>query len=93
MAEKVHKCDVKREPGYLYYIDSRGNVGRFHSQNRGRKEIVCPNGGEFTKEAGWMYYLDRDGDVSRSKMKGFKEYAEVRESFGDKLSLLRGIND
>jgi hypothetical protein len=78
MAEKVHVCNIKREAGYLYYIDSRGNVGRFR-QGSSHKEIVCPNGGEFTKESGWLYYLDKKGDVSRSKMKGFREYAEVRE--------------
>lgn len=79
MAEKVHKCDVKREPGFLYYIDARGNVGRFRIGSKS-KEIVCPNGGEFTKEPGWMYFLDKDGDVSRSKMKSFKEFIEIEDS-------------
>lgn len=84
MAEKVHKCDVKREKGFLYYIDSRGNVGRFRIGSKG-KEIVCPNDGAFTRESGWMYYLDKDGDVSRSRMKSFKEFAEIRDITGQKF--------
>jgi len=86
MAEKVHKCNVKREQGFLYYIDSRGNVGRFRRGGT-HKEIICPNGGEFTKEAGWMYYLDKDGDVSRSRMKSFREYAEVKDEIGEEVAL------
>jgi hypothetical protein len=85
MAEKVHKCDVKRESGFLYYIDSRGNVGRFRIGTKG-KEIVCPNGGEFTKEPGWMYFLDKDGDVSRSRMKSFKEFTELKDEIGNELN-------
>lgn len=92
MAEKVHKCDIKREPGYLYYIDSRGNVGRFQSGVGNKKEIICPNGGEFTKEPGWLYYLDKDGDVSRSKMKSFREYNEVREELGNTFFAIKQLN-
>ena len=76
--EKVHKCRIKREIGYLYFIDGRGNCVRFHSQSK-RKEIICPNDGAFTKEPGWMYFLDRDGDISRTRLKSFKEYAELRD--------------
>ena len=92
MTEKVHKCDVRREQGYLYYIDSRGNVGRFQ-RGKSNKEIICPNGGEFTKEKGWLYYLDKDGDVSRSRMKGFREYAEVRAELDAPVSIMKRLND
>lgn len=39
MARKkiVKKNAVKREPGYLYYVDGDGNIGRTKMQ-RGRKK-------------------------------------------------------
>lgn len=90
MAEKVHKCNVKREQGYLYFITGGGDVARFR-RGSNRTEIVCPNNGDFKKEHGWMYYLDKHGDVSRSRMKSFREWAEVRDQLepGEE-SLLEG---
>jgi len=90
--EKVHKCGIRRKEGHLYYIDSRGNVVCFHGKSK-HKEIVCPNGGEFVKEPGWIYYLDKAGDVCRSRMKSFREYAEVREEVGRDLLIIKKIQD
>ncbi len=84
MAEKVHKCGVKREQGYLYFIDSTGDVSRVR-QGQAGKEVICKNNNDFVKEAGWMYYLDKAGDVSRSKMKSFKEYKEVRDEAPEQM--------
>src|SRR5581483_4639366 len=78
MAEKVHKCGIRREEGYLYFVDSTGDVSRVR-RGESQKEVVCPNKGEFTKESGYVYYLDKAGDVSRAKMKSFREFAEVRD--------------
>lgn len=78
MAEKVHKCGVKREKGFLYFVDASGDIARV-KQGQSSKEVVCKNDNNFTKEAGWMYYVDKNGDVSRSRLKSFKEYAEVRD--------------
>ena len=36
MAEKVVKCGVKKEKGYLYFIDKDGDVSRA-KMARGRK--------------------------------------------------------
>ncbi len=89
MSEKVHKCNIKREAGYLYYIDSSGNVGRF-LRGKKEKEIVCPNDGNFTKESGWMYYLDKNGDVSRCRMNSFKEYFSIQEEIIDEKNWIKG---
>jgi hypothetical protein len=78
MGEKVHKCDIKREEGFLYYVDTNGDVGRVR-RGSSKKEVVCPNNGSFTKEDGWIYYLDKSGDVSRSRMKSFREFATFRD--------------
>ncbi|UCC95824.1 MAG: hypothetical protein JSW40_03520 [Candidatus Omnitrophota bacterium] len=28
MAQKVCQCGIKREPGYLYFVDKKGDVSR-----------------------------------------------------------------
>ena len=70
MAEKVAKAGVKREEGYLYYIDKQGDVSRAKMARGGKKggkpEKVAKIG--VKKESGYLYYLDKKGDVSRAKM-------------------------
>lgn len=38
MAELVLKCGITREAGYLYYIDTKGNVMRAKMRRGGRKK-------------------------------------------------------
>lgn len=70
MAEKVAKAGVKREEGYLYYVDKQGDVSRAKMARGGKKggkpEKVAKIG--VKKESGYLYYLDKKGDVSRAKM-------------------------
>lgn len=28
MSEKICKCGIKKEPGYLYFVDKRGDISR-----------------------------------------------------------------
>jgi len=70
MAEKVAKVGVKKERGYLYFVDKNGDVSRA-TMARGRKakkgtEKVAKSG--VKKEKGYLYFVDKDGDVSRAKM-------------------------
>lgn len=71
MAQKVAKAGVKRENGYLYFVDKNGNVSRT-KMARGRKkaggspQVVSRTG--VKKEKGYLYFVDKDGDVSRAKM-------------------------
>ena len=37
MAEKVMKCGIKKEKGYLYFIDKKGDISRA-KMARGRKK-------------------------------------------------------
>jgi len=37
MAEKVMKCGIKKESGYLYFIDKKGDISRA-KMVRGRKK-------------------------------------------------------
>ena len=70
--EKVAKAGVKRESGFLYYIDKDGDVSRAPMARDGQKtkkklpEKVSKTG--VKREAGYMLFLDKDGDVARTKM-------------------------
>lgn len=70
MAEKVKECGVKKEKGFLYYLDKNGNVSRSKMARGGEKgggaEVVAKCG--VKREKGFLYFIDKDGDVSRAKM-------------------------
>ena len=70
MAEKVKTCGVKKEKGFLYYLDKNGNVSRSKMARGGEKgggaEVVANTG--VAREKGYLYFIDKDGDVSRAKM-------------------------
>ncbi len=70
MAEKVAKAGVKRQEGYLYFVDKHGDVSRAKMARGGKKggkiEKVKKVG--VTKAKGYLYFVDKQGDVSRAKM-------------------------
>jgi hypothetical protein len=72
MAEKVAKAGVKKERGYLYFVDKHGNVAKAKmargggKKGRQRQEVVAKTG--VKKQHGYLYFVDRHGDVSRAKM-------------------------
>jgi len=71
MAQKVAKVGVKKQAGYLYFIDKKGNVARA-KMARGKKkgkakvEVVAKVG--VKKQKGYLYFIDKKGDVSCAKM-------------------------
>ena len=71
MAEKVAKVGVKKQAGYLYFVDKKGNVARA-KMARGRKkakgkiEVVAKAG--VSKKKGYLYFIDKSGDISCAKM-------------------------
>ncbi len=70
MAEKVAKVGVKKEDGYLYFVDKDGDVSRVKMARGGKKggkpQKVAKVG--VKKEEGYLYFIDKDGDISRAKM-------------------------
>ena len=38
MAEKVSKVGIKREPGYLYFVDKKGDISRAKMARGGAKK-------------------------------------------------------
>ena len=72
MAEKVAKVGVKKQAGYLYFVDKKGNVARAKMSRGGRKkgkakiEMVAKAG--VKKNSGYLYFIDMSGDISAAKM-------------------------
>jgi hypothetical protein len=74
MAQKVARTNVKRQQGFLYFIDEQGDVsratmargGRGSKKEGGQRKKVAKVG--IRKEKGYLYFLDKDGDVARAKM-------------------------
>ena len=72
MAEKVAKVGVKKQAGYLYFVDKNGNVSRATMARGGGKkgkkkiEVVAKVG--VKKKPGYLYFIDKSGDVSAAKM-------------------------
>ena len=70
MAQKVAKAGVKREKGYLYFVDKKGDIS-CAKMSRGNKKGGSPKKvvkvGVCKKE-GYLYFVDKQGDVSCAKM-------------------------
>ncbi len=71
MARKVAKVGVKKEKGYLYFVDKKGNVARVpmargKNVKKGKAEVVAKTG--IKKEDGYLYFVDKNGDVAQAKM-------------------------
>ncbi len=71
MATKVAKVGLKKESGWLYYLDKKGNISRA-KMGRGRKaskakpQVVAKLG--VKRQSGFLYFIDKAGDLSMAKM-------------------------
>ena len=71
MATKVAKVGLKKEEGWLYYLDKKGNISRA-KMGRGRKpskvkpQTVAKVG--VKRQPGYLYFIDKGGDISMAKM-------------------------
>jgi len=70
MAEKIARLNIKREPGYLYFVDKQGDAARAKMARAGVKggkpEKLAK--ASVKKEPGYLYFVDKDGDIARAKM-------------------------
>ncbi len=75
MSEKVAggKLGIKREKGYLYYLDKQGDVSRAKMARGGKKGGGSTEGAGgkvgIKRKPGYLYFIDKQGDVSAAKMK------------------------
>ena len=71
MAQKLVKLGIKRQKGYLYYIDKKGDVS-CAKMARGKKKGGSPKKVAkvgIKRKEGYLYFLDKKGDISAAKMK------------------------
>lgn len=72
MAEKVAKAGVKKEAGYLYFVDKDGDVSRAVMSRgggkKGKQKAQKAAKVGVKKESGYLYFVDKHGDISRAKM-------------------------
>lgn len=70
MAKKVKKIGIKKQSGYLYFIDKDGDISSAKmsrdAKAGGKPKKIAKAG--VKKEAGFLYFVDKDGDVSCAKM-------------------------
>jgi len=71
MAKKVEKVGVKKESGYLYFVDKKGNVARAkmaRGKKKGKAKIQVVAKVGVKKEKGMLYFIDKQGDISCAVM-------------------------
>jgi hypothetical protein len=72
MAQEVAKVGVKKEDGYLYFVDKSGDISRA-KMSRGKKKGAkgkiekCAKVG-VKKQSGYLYFVDKKGNISCAKM-------------------------
>ncbi len=71
MAKMVAKVGVKKEKGWLYFVDKKGNVSRAkmargRKKPKGKPQMVAKVG--IKKEKGSLYFIDKKGNISNAKM-------------------------
>ena len=90
MAEKLERTGIKREKGWLYYLDKQGDVSRVKmargGKGGGKPQKIAKCG--IDREEGYLYFIDKQGDVSRAKMarrgRGAKRMAARKAKKGKK---------
>lgn len=71
MGKVLVKCGIKRESGYLYFINKQGHVARVKMKRAGTKgsfkqEVLEKCG--IKREPGMLYYVDKQGNVAAAVM-------------------------
>ncbi len=72
MAKKVAKLGIKKQKGFLYFVDKNGDVSRAEmargGKKKGKKKMEKVAKAGVKKESGYLYFIDKDGDISSAKM-------------------------
>ena len=70
MAQKVAKVGVRKQKGYLYFVDKHGDVScakmaRGNKRGGSTKKVAKVG---VKKQRGYLYFIDKRGDISCAKM-------------------------
>ena len=70
MAQKVAKVGIKKQKGYLYFVDKKGDVScaimARGNKKGGKPKKVAKVG--IKKQDGFLYFIDKQGDISCARM-------------------------
>ena len=71
MGKVIAKTGVKRQKGFLYFVDKKGNVAKVQMARAGKrtskKQIVVAKC-SIKRKVGYLYYIDKKGNVCEAKM-------------------------
>ncbi len=83
MAEVLAKTGIKRESGYLYYVDKSGNAARVNMKRPGKpykKKVEVLSKAGIKRADGYLYFIDKSGNIARAKMqRGGKKKAKGKK--------------
>ncbi len=68
--KKVAKVGIKKEKGFLYFVDKQGDISSA-KMARGDKKGGAPKKVAkvgIKRETGFLYFIDKQGDISSAKM-------------------------
>ncbi len=69
-AKKIAKVGIKKEKGFLYFVDKNGDVSCAQmargNKKGGKAKKVAKVG--IKKEPGYLYFIDKNGDISCAQM-------------------------
>jgi hypothetical protein len=72
------KQSIKREPGWLYYVDKQGYISRTPMKKKAKgkriKQRVSPF--KVNKVPGYIYFVDKHGHIARAKMRHGRKKAK-----------------
>ena len=71
MGSVVCKCGLKRESGFLYFVDKAGNAARVNMKRAGKpykKKVEVMHKCGVKRKTGFLYYVDKKGNVSEAAM-------------------------
>jgi hypothetical protein len=71
MVKVVAETNVKKESGYLYFVNKDGDVARAPMARKGKEtekkqEVVAKAG--IQKESGMLYFINKDGNIAAAEM-------------------------
>ena len=69
-SKKIAKVGVRKEKGYLYFVDKHGDVSAA-KMARGDKKGGSPKKVAkvgIKRAEGYLYFIDKQGDISAAKM-------------------------
>ena len=71
MGKVISKTGIKREKGFLYFVNKKGDVAKVAMKRAGKKankkQTVVAKAG-IKRKPGYLYYIDKRGNVAEAKM-------------------------